>query len=50
MFANLFAFTNNFLCVVPELKARIEAFLIERRTKKASSTHQALEKEMDTSQ
>jgi ubiquitin conjugation factor E4 B len=34
---------------VPELKARIQAFLIERRTKKASSTHQDLEKEMDTS-
>jgi len=35
---------------VPELKARIEAFLIERRTKKASSTHQESDKEMDTNQ
>lgn len=44
------ALTNNFFCIVPELKARIEAFLIERRTKKASSMHEELSKEMDTSQ
>ncbi|KAF8798969.1 hypothetical protein BYT27DRAFT_7202705 [Phlegmacium glaucopus] len=35
---------------VPELKARIEAFLIERRAKKASSTNQESSNGMDTGQ
>jgi len=35
---------------VPELKARIEAFLIERRTRKVLSTNRESSKEMDTGQ
>ena len=39
----------NWFCVVPELKARIEAFLIERRIKKTSSTQQEASSDgMDT--